>query len=475
MQIAWLISYVNGLPQPDRSYTMCRILECLMSNAVATNDSSMEYAVINFYTKFTVTAWNKAQKQMANSGVPFELCRQVFEVLGLVRKYPGANVKSRKMLVSLVERLMDDIQPVSESNAELQSNKAIPNIITSIRATLEELKQQPDSDHSLKQLLKWLKWLFSCLSAHHSHGQPAPDQSPYYHCSEDCECYQRNKHGMRMFIHDVEKCKIIDCLIIAAVSDADSMMSNIARELLERYPVNFCLRAVQWLHNSDYAYLRFCLFDAIRFAKQTNTEHYSRARQHYDDIESTLHVVKEHYARHVLLRDRVKLIDNALKCIYVLRETAETTPATVQQLCTLQYDLGQLFAAISGVGFQLCVHEENHPRVTPTPAEAALAQLHRNAGLADEPRSPARCANPTCDTGIQELMKCSGCKVNYYCSIECQKTDWKVHKSKCKELAVKKQNAGVDVNSMSSAGGADAYRDERLTMKPAFLSALETF
>lgn len=44
------------------------------------------------------------------------------------------------------------------------------------------------------------------------------------------------------------------------------------------------------------------------------------------------------------------------------------------------------------------------------------------------------CDEPSCLNimSMEEAMKCSSCKSFYYCSIECQKADWKVkHKSMC--------------------------------------------
>ena len=39
-----------------------------------------------------------------------------------------------------------------------------------------------------------------------------------------------------------------------------------------------------------------------------------------------------------------------------------------------------------------------------------------------------------CSSGtIDKLQQCSICKVNYYCNIDCQKKDWPVHKTDCKE------------------------------------------
>ena len=39
------------------------------------------------------------------------------------------------------------------------------------------------------------------------------------------------------------------------------------------------------------------------------------------------------------------------------------------------------------------------------------------------------CDNPVCFN--YEVKPCSGCRLVYYCSIECQKLDWKNHKQLC--------------------------------------------
>uniref|UniRef100_A0A1I7THV3 MYND-type domain-containing protein n=1 Tax=Caenorhabditis tropicalis TaxID=1561998 RepID=A0A1I7THV3_9PELO len=39
-----------------------------------------------------------------------------------------------------------------------------------------------------------------------------------------------------------------------------------------------------------------------------------------------------------------------------------------------------------------------------------------------------------CLTSMVQLKKCSACKKLYYCSLECQRTDWKLHKFECKAI-----------------------------------------
>ena len=43
----------------------------------------------------------------------------------------------------------------------------------------------------------------------------------------------------------------------------------------------------------------------------------------------------------------------------------------------------------------------------------------------------ARCGKP----GATGMLRCSKCKSVRYCSRECQRSDWKQHKLRCKEVS----------------------------------------
>ncbi|CAL1697555.1 unnamed protein product [Somion occarium] len=64
------------------------------------------------------------------------------------------------------------------------------------------------------------------------------------------------------------------------------------------------------------------------------------------------------------------------------------------------------------------------------------------------------------------LFRCSGCKHIYYCSKECQKTNWKVHKEACKEAAaakatdwIKFRESPIPANNTLLAHALGLYRD----------------
>jgi hypothetical protein len=442
MNIGWLIEYVSMLRNPDKSFTMCRILECLMCNAIQHGDPFLEYAVVTFYTKFPAAAWGKAQTLMSD-GVAFELCRQVFEVIGLVCKYPGANPKSRKMLLALVERLVDDISGVNIVTKVLAVNKAIPEVIASVRAQLTQLRNNADSNEALLSLMSWLKFLFSCLSSHHNQIPSFPEASTTYVCSEECPCYTRLRSKFSMFINDVEKAKIVDSLIINAVRDGDDYVGNIAEELMERYSFSYFLRAVKHIQNGSLTLLRMRLFEALRTSKKVHTHHKISAHhtpKYLDIIEVALLRTKEEVLAHASLRSLNALVDDALMCVFDLRDYTDITAAAVQQLYTLQFDVTQILIALCAPGYQLCVH----PIDGTAPHMAIMGGGKRSGAIV------VKCGNPQCSGQSAELLKCSGCKMTYYCSVECQRADWKAHKALCKETASRKHPSSLG----SADGGA---------------------
>ena len=50
-----------------------------------------------------------------------------------------------------------------------------------------------------------------------------------------------------------------------------------------------------------------------------------------------------------------------------------------------------------------------------------------------DPEKRNRCANDLC-TNVDNLKVCRQCKTYSYCSVACQKADWKEHKSTCRDI-----------------------------------------
>ena len=63
-------------------------------------------------------------------------------------------------------------------------------------------------------------------------------------------------------------------------------------------------------------------------------------------------------------------------------------------------------------------------------ARMHLASLLNGEEVADDEEQLAceHCGN------FGELKRCSRCKIVYYCSVECQRTHWKSHRSNCQQI-----------------------------------------
>lgn len=57
-----------------------------------------------------------------------------------------------------------------------------------------------------------------------------------------------------------------------------------------------------------------------------------------------------------------------------------------------------------------------------------------------------QCGKPSCNKKIKIIKKCSGCLIQSYCSTECQKDDWKIHKIICPYL---KQNDNLPMDKVT--------------------------
>ena len=47
-----------------------------------------------------------------------------------------------------------------------------------------------------------------------------------------------------------------------------------------------------------------------------------------------------------------------------------------------------------------------------------------------------KCYNPQCNVTSYKMKKCQQCKKARYCSRDCQKVNWSVHRINCKKQAV---------------------------------------
>lgn len=581
MNLGWLHEYVSSLGSPERYIAMCRILECLMAIAVSsTYDPFLEHAVVNFYTKFSAESWNKVQSHQAQSGghlaldgMTFELSRQVFEVIGLIRRFPGSAMKSRKMLLTIVERMLDEAVKVTATSPSLTTNRSIPEIVSSVKGCVGTLKKlhsggafsmnsaaaegngcdvataneetaattttalttttqttppTPEEEaatntqieESLQHLSSWLKYLFFALSSTRPVLVPAcppppPGVNLVTNCSESCACFSAFKNKFPIYLSDVEKVKVIDSLLVCGHgATAEEEMFAFAQELLLRYTIDFCSRAVSHVQNGQFTLCRFYIFDALRVARRSQSGMPSGGGvcedAHALDLIEIALLRTQATCKSVAALSTVSssLVPKALTSLSRVRNTrnqqlsaeieanvaggvndqpqkrphAPTSPSTVE-LYALQKHLTSIFQALCNQQFLLCVHYHPHQqypqqqqlgiennerlnaiaitseskeiegntkgimiavgavqKVEPVPESGTSAPPPPSASSQTPPPKPVvsgppKCANPSCATTNGDLLKCSACKITWYCSRNCQQADWKSHKPFCKKAS----------------------------------------
>jgi hypothetical protein len=213
-----------------------------------------------------------------------------------------------------------------------------------------------------------------------------------------------------VFLSDVEKVKVIDALVVTAGRDMDDDVANIARDLLQRYSIDFCQRAVVHMHNGNFATLRLYVFEAHRVSKRIHTPTtHTDALKMFDTIEAAMFMTHDECTQPAVR----SLVNTALANLADLRAGVNSTLA-VQLLYSLQFSIAQIITILCAPNLLLCVHSGV------------------DSGRLKASVKPARCGNPSCESTSTDLLKCSACKTTYYCSSTCQRADWKNHKGVCK-------------------------------------------
>lgn len=62
-----------------------------------------------------------------------------------------------------------------------------------------------------------------------------------------------------------------------------------------------------------------------------------------------------------------------------------------------------------------------------------------------------KCGTNTKDVN-KSLKRCTGCKFVKYCNVDCQKADWKNHKSVCNTIRSRRENNAKNNSSVSLGG-----------------------
>eukprot|EP01051_Picozoa_sp_SAG22_P010665 SAG22_NODE_971_length_6228_cov_2.774515_3_plen_235_part_00 len=101
---------------------------------------------------------------------------------------------------------------------------------------------------------------------------------------------------------------------------------------------------------------------------------------------------------------------------------------------------------------------------------ADLDSLHQSRAVKAPPRVPkidsdaTRCSICGCSCTTKKLLRCSGCKISWYCGADCQKNAWPRHRAACLRAQGKPDHRPVrdasEVKKVSAAGKKKSKIDD---------------
>lgn len=427
MNLRWLEEYIDAyIPEGERWQAAVCILNVLMAFTVIHEDPFLEDATFHFYSTMQDRGNKKCwPKRSQDASIIFEVAHHVFETICVTAKYPSIDPTGKVGLLKMGEKLIKDIvKAVEAPSVNVDTKKANQTLNTTL-SRMQALRRTPDSPEGFDALIGSLKALFFCFSPcagmhDTSQGMDANTMDTYV-CCEGCPCYAKLRTTYTLFVRDVEKTKIIDCLLMMAVKNDNAYVSELVEGLLTQFDCRspFLERPVRRIQNGALFMVRIALFDAFRHVKTLVMD--SRASHAtlvppMDNIVLALYVTWREIKDIKGLNEHVVLVDLALATAESIYPHLGTEKA-LQKLRTLKEQITNIFVCVSSPEFHLAVHSKD-------------PLVGKGANV--------KCGNPECPGKVKEMLKCSGCRVTFYCCVECQKEDWKAHRLLCREMGIRK-------------------------------------
>ncbi|RHW72685.1 MYND finger [Trypanosoma brucei equiperdum] len=444
IDLGWLVDYIGACFQPeDRFPAALRLLNDFMAFAVLHKDPFLGEACYEFYNATAAKdeeEWPRFPKGMDSF---CDIARRVFEAIRLVSKYPQWDVNSKvEALGNIKEFILDIGEPrntptkFSTSNAE-EAMKTTLSLINGLRASLDNL----EIFGALMDSLRALFFCFSpCVGVYSMFQGANANGTGTYVCCDRCPCYVKFRSTYTLFIKDIEKMKVIDCLLMMAVKEDDAFACKLVEDLLQRldYRNPFLDKPVRRVQNGSLFAARVALFDAFRHVKAIMTGSinlHTDLPSHVASVALALHVVRREVKNMACASEQLPVLDRALTTadnIYTRLGKGSVT----QHLHTLKEYIITTFAFLSEPQYHLAVHSKTPPNengVTP------------------------KCHNPCCPGNVKEVLKCAACRTVSYCGVACQREDYKSHRPLCMEMARRKvaptiiKTAETEVQTLKSA------------------------
>ncbi|KAH9600873.1 zinc finger protein [Trypanosoma melophagium] len=426
MELGWLIEYIDTcLSKEERWAAAMRIINCLMAFALINEDPFLEQAAFQFYDTVTEKSNKKIwPKRTHDVNVTFEAAYSAFETACVIGKCPHLDSRKRVALLKVREGVIKKIEKSLDNTSINADTTRSKDILNASLSSMQALRQSPDSSLAFDAVMESLKSLFfsfiPCLGLYSMmHGSGTKNN--IYVCNERCPCLAKLQTTYTLFIRGVEKTKIIDCLLMMAVKEDDDLVTKIVEELFTRFDCRIPLleKPIRRIHNGTFFIVRMALFDAFHRVKILLA--HLRASPVtliplMDNIILTLSITRREMKGIKGLSDHLSLVDRALATADSIYSKLGTDKS-YQGLNALKEEINRIFDLLSASEFHLASHSRD-------------PLVGKGANL--------MCGNPNCPGKVKEMLKCSGCRVTFYCNVECQREDWKTHRLLCNEMRSRK-------------------------------------
>ncbi|EPY19286.1 hypothetical protein STCU_01728 [Strigomonas culicis] len=429
--IIWWEDYLSTVPKSEHALVMARVMECFMAHTILHEDPFLESAVI---------VLSGCHLEMIKKGLtsdllnPFEIQNLIFRMICFTAKFPDNNEKEQKELLKRIEKRLGEIEQASKHPRCRINNETVAPAIHHANKCINALRKERNDTIVYLDTMRALKNLFFAVYEYRVVAQPArpPLRFNTYVCCKGCPCYRRLRSSHTVFLRDVDKAKIIDSIMIVAITEDDTMLRGVAAELMRcHFNGNViddpCLDVMANLvHNGLLFRCRAAVFFAINLVcdlQQMQSELKHAQSEGIAALECFI-------ATMLWVRDQVKTMRDVENVV----PTINTTVGNAERLCTLIYDRADCMQELGAL-------EGNAKSVFTAIAEPEChLAVHSRDVLYGKP-SEMRCNNAKCPKLTNELLKCGGCDTTYYCSTACQKADWEGHKAICLEMESRKADA----------------------------------
>lgn len=414
----WFEDYMETISSSQRVSVATRLMDCLMAHTILHEDPFLEKAVTFIYNQVS------DNEKYRNLTPVFGEAHDIFRIVCMTAKFTTSTASEKSTLLNLLEqhcqRFQAATQKVKPENGETliaAAGKVLENVAA--------LRKQMSSSDSFHRLMDAIKMLFFVVNQRNGVSPYSADGKSLFNtfvCCDGCPCCAKLRTGPTIYLRDMEKMKVLDCLIIAAVNAQDQLLHNTAFSFLHNCCKDFMdnpqIEDIGNIHNAKLFYCRTALFDALDKIDYIT----SPPPRDEDPLKAKLYTMNCIILTLYWVKCEVKAIRYLCELATPLDQASATADMAYnrvnmddfpQILHTLKTQIVALFPPLSAPEYHFAVHSRDV--------------------FVGKP-SDMKCANPLCPGTTKDLLKCSGCDVTFYCSTDCQKADWDKHKNFCHEI-----------------------------------------